>query len=225
MGEALDTGDAALAARLDSVLREIDDFRPRQPHHHPNLFGGEASIPFERVFLGVARGREAIDLAIGEGLCALEDRDALMDLGYSKMTDYAREELGLPATTARDKVRLARGLKERPFLRQAVRSGRLSPRKALEVLPVARGDAERPWLVLAGTLSVRELRRAVKRAQGAAAGDEAKAAAPPGTCGSLSRGDLPGRAAGRVGVHRCEHLPRRSRRAHHGPPRRAHHSR
>jgi hypothetical protein len=173
MGEALDSGDAMLSARFQSVAAEIVNFRPREPHHYPNLFGGEASIPCERIFLGVARGREAIDLAIGEGLRALEDGDRLMDLGYSRMTDYARENLGLPATTARDKVKLARGLQTRPALREAVRSGKLSPRKALEVLPVARGAAEKPWLVLAGTLSVRALRQAVARARGAPATDAA----------------------------------------------------
>lgn len=166
MGEALESGDAALATRFASVAAEIWSFRPREPNHHPNLFGGEASIPYERVLVGLARGREAIDLAIGDGLRALEDRDALMALGYSKMTDYAREELGLPSTTARDKVRLAQGLETRPFLREAVRSGKLSPRKALEVLPVAHGDGEKPWLALAATLSVRELREAVARASG-----------------------------------------------------------
>jgi hypothetical protein len=173
MGEILDLGDAALSARFEAVLAEVVNFRPREPHHYPYLFGGEASIPFERIFAGVARSREAIGLAVGEGLCALEDRDLLMDLGYSKMTDYAREELGLPATTARDKARLTRELKTRPFLREAVRSGKLSPRHARELFPVAQGEAERQWVVLAGTLSVRELHRAVKRARGAEPGGEA----------------------------------------------------
>ncbi len=178
MGEALHNAEAALAAQFKSVAAEIWSFRPREPHHHPNLFGGEASIPFERILLGVARGREAIDIAIGEGLCALQDRDALMDLGFSKMTDYAREKLGLPSTTARDKARLARALKTRPFLRQAVRSGKLSQRHARELLPVAQGDAEKPWVLMAGTLSVRELHRAVARARGAASGAEKPAPLP-----------------------------------------------
>jgi len=173
VGEGIDIRDAPLAARFESVAAEIVSFRPREPHHHPDLLGGEALIPFERIFAGVARGREAIDLAIGEGLRALEDRDGLMDLGFSKMTDYARESLGLPATTARDKVKLARGLETRPLLREAVRSGKLTPRKALEVLPVASGDGEKPWLLLAATLSVRELRRAVARARGRPVGGAA----------------------------------------------------
>ncbi len=177
MGEALVMRGAPLEARFESVLRDIDDFRPREPHQHPNLFGGEASIPFERIFAAVARGREALDLAIGEGLCALQDRDGFLSLGYSKLTDYAREALGLPATTAREKAKLARGLRSRPLLAEAVRSGRLSARKALEALPVARGAAERPWLLLAATLSVRGLREAVGRALGRPADGAAAAGA------------------------------------------------
>ncbi|HEU4383354.1 MAG TPA: HNH endonuclease signature motif containing protein [Anaeromyxobacteraceae bacterium] len=200
MGEALDTsallagspgdGDAALASRLESLTEEIRNFRPRQPHHFPNLLGGEASIPFERIFASLARGREALDLAIGEGLCALDDRDQLMDLGYSKMEDYAREELGLKSTTARDKAKLARELKSRPLLREAVRLGHLSPRHARELFPVARGEAEKAWVARAGSLSVRELHRIVKRALegGDVAGDEA-----PGT------GDAAGVEAGAAG--------------------------
>ncbi|HET6923356.1 MAG TPA: HNH endonuclease signature motif containing protein [Anaeromyxobacteraceae bacterium] len=182
MGEPLDTGDAALAARFEAVVEEIRTFRPREPHHHPNLLGGEASIPFERILAGLVRGREAIDLAIGEGLCLLEDRDQLMHLGYSKMTDYAREELGLPEGTARDKARLARELGIRPLLREAVWSGRVAPRRAREIFPVARGDAEQAWLSLARTLTVRELNAAVKRVRAGSSGEApacAGAPAPP----------------------------------------------
>ncbi len=177
--EGLGIDDAPLAARYLSVADSIWNFRPRAPHHHPSLFGGEASIPYERILARVARGREAIDLSIGEGLRWLEDHDALMGLGYSKMTDYAREVLGLAPTTARNKVKLARALTTRPFLRQAVRAGNVSARKALEVLPVAKGDAEKAWVLLAGTLSVRELRRAVARALGRASGETGSSAAAP----------------------------------------------
>ncbi len=179
MREALDGADAALSERLEALGADVAGFRPREPHHHPGLLGGEAGLPYEQILARVARGREAIDLAIGEGLCALEDRDALMALGYSKTTDYAREVLGLPATTARSKVKLVRGLAGRPLLREAVRAGELTPRKALEVLPVARGDAEQPWLLLAESLSVRQLRGAVARALGAPAEQAAPAAEPP----------------------------------------------
>ncbi|HEY7724561.1 MAG TPA: HNH endonuclease signature motif containing protein [Anaeromyxobacteraceae bacterium] len=174
---------ASFPARLASLLQEIDHFRPRQPHEHPDLFGGEASIPIDRLLTSLARGREALDLAIGEGLAALADGDGLMPLGYSKLSDYARDCLGLPASTARAMARLARELRGRPLLRDAVREGRLSARKALEVLPVASGNDERSWLLLAGTLSVRALRAAVARARAGYAPGAARGAAPGAAAG------------------------------------------
>ena len=197
MGEALDTSavvgggptncDAALEARFEAVQEEMADFRPRQPHEHPNLLGGEAAIPFERILVSLARGREAIDLAIGEGLNLLEERDQLMDLGYSRMDDYVREELGLPPGTAREKARLARELRTRPLLRQAVLSGKLCPRHARELFPVAQGEGERPWIALAEGRSVRELHARVTRAREANGGE-----APVGSPAAASRdGDEP----------------------------------
>src|SRR5215475_10298178 len=48
-----------------------------------------------------ARGRGALEVSIGEGLLALSVGDRLMRLkGYAGMGDYAREELGIPASTA-----------------------------------------------------------------------------------------------------------------------------
>jgi HEAT repeat protein len=43
----------------------------------------------------LARGGGAIDLAIGQALVALGEGDRLLDLGFSRMVDYARESLGV----------------------------------------------------------------------------------------------------------------------------------
>jgi hypothetical protein len=56
----------------------------------------------------VAAGHGALDLGIGDGLLALETGLRAMHLGYSNIGDYAREELGLNASTAVKKARLAR---------------------------------------------------------------------------------------------------------------------
>jgi len=45
----------------------------------------------------------------------------------------------------------------------------------------------------------------------------------PALVAALGRGDLPGRAARRVGLYVDEHLPRNPRGAEHDPPRRGHH--
>jgi hypothetical protein len=43
----------------------------------------------------LARGGGAIDLAIGQALVALGEGDRLLELGFSRMVDYARESLGV----------------------------------------------------------------------------------------------------------------------------------
>jgi len=82
---------------------------------------------------------------LGETLLALFEGDRGLRLGYAKQSDYARERLGLAPRTVRQFTRLARGLSERPNLRRAVEDGRVSMRKALLVMEVARGEEEGTW--------------------------------------------------------------------------------
>jgi len=110
----------------------------------------------------VTAGYGALDLAIGEGLDALNVGRRAMDLSYSNIGDYAREELGINASTAVKMARLARRLRDRPLLREAVRRGEVSVRKAETVAPVAAGDDEARWILRAKAETVRSLKAAVK---------------------------------------------------------------
>ena len=74
--------------------------------------------------------------------------------------------LGIAARTALKMERLARELRERPQLREAVWTGEVTARKAATVLPVARGEAERLWVERARKDSVRALQAAVEAATG-----------------------------------------------------------
>ena len=67
---------------------------------------------------------------------------------------------------------MARDLRERPALRDAVWSGEVSPCKARIAMPVARGDAEVSWVERAKTDTARALAAAVKTLTGKAAEDE-----------------------------------------------------
>jgi hypothetical protein len=69
-----------------------------------------------------------------------------MDLGYSSIGDYAREELGLNASTAVKMARLARKLRDRPLVCEAVRRGEITPRKAEIIAPVAVGPDQARWI-------------------------------------------------------------------------------
>ncbi len=105
------------------------------------------ALMLDAALVRMARGRGAIDLALGETLAALFTGDRLVELGYARQVDYARERLGVAPRTMYAWTRLATGLRERPILRQAVVSGELSPRKAIAVMPVAVGDREEAWTV------------------------------------------------------------------------------
>jgi hypothetical protein len=112
----------------------------------------------------LTRGRGVIDLAIGESLLELFKGDKLLQLGYSKRSDYMRERMGLPLRTVFLWQRLAEDLRGRPLLRRAVVAGVVKPRKALTVLPVARGEEEGFWTAAAMTATVAELEQGVRAA-------------------------------------------------------------
>lgn len=105
----------------------------------------------------VARGRGAVDVAIGDRLDQLTVGDRLLRLGYARLADYGREILGVAGRTAQAMARLSRELRARPILAAAVRSGDLQPRKAEAVLDRAVGRDEAAWVERARMFTVREL--------------------------------------------------------------------
>jgi hypothetical protein len=119
----------------------------------------------DRAAVRMARSQGAIEVALGDALARLFDRDGLIRLGYARQVDYAREHLGVPPRTMYAWVNLARALRDRPLLRAAVEGGVVSPRKASAVAPLAVGDAEELWVAAAMRLPLRELESAA-RAEG-----------------------------------------------------------
>ncbi|WP_242395549.1 HNH endonuclease [Anaeromyxobacter oryzisoli] len=138
---------------------------PPMPHERPHVLREEAALLVDGLLARVARGRGALDVALGEGLLALAQGDRTLRLGYSGIADYARERLGVAGRTAQVMAQLARALRERPRLREAVRSGEVSARKATTILRVARGDAEAEWVERARSATVRALEVAVRAAR------------------------------------------------------------
>src|SRR5204863_8504552 len=110
----------------------------------------------------VSTGHGALDIAIGEGVDSLNVGRRAMDLKYSNIGDYAREELGINASTAAKMARLARKLRERPLVREAVRRGELTARKAEVIAPVAVGEDQARWILIGKVETVRSLRARVK---------------------------------------------------------------
>ncbi|HEX5137884.1 MAG TPA: HNH endonuclease signature motif containing protein [Planctomycetota bacterium] len=122
----------------------------------------------------VARCLGALDLALGATLARLFEV-GLDKLAYARESDYARERLQISPSEMFSCVKLARELRHRPILRQAVTAGAVSKRKALAVAPLAVGDYEGAWTEAAMRLSVRELESAAKAAGSAVPEDRFEA--------------------------------------------------
>src|SRR5690349_8338374 len=125
--------------------------------------GGEvAAEDCEKLLASASRVLGALEVAMAEGLHALTQGDRLPQLA-TRFDDYAREALDMELRTAQSLARLGGGLRTRPLLRDAVRSGRVHLRAAQTVLAVAVGDAEAKWVERAATETVRALEKAVRR--------------------------------------------------------------
>src|SRR3954468_3825251 len=131
----------------------------------------DAARIVDALFVRVARGRGALDIAVGEALDVLATGARVLDLGYSCVGDYARERLGIAASTAQKMVRFARKLRERPILRAAVRAGEVTRRAAEAVMPMAQGEHAAAWVERARRQTVFALQTAVKG--GSASSDDA----------------------------------------------------
>jgi hypothetical protein len=135
---------------------------PVPPDERKCLIRDEAAFLVDRLLVQVARASGATAIAMGECLAALCSGDGPMRLGYSSIGDYARENLSLAPRTALELAKLARELRERPLLREAVRSGEVSVKKAEAVLAAAKGEAEVFWVARARRETVHGLIAAVR---------------------------------------------------------------
>jgi hypothetical protein len=181
------------AAALEALAREAWTLEPPLPHERKGILRDEAALLLDRLLTSVARGHGALEVCIGRGLAALEVGDRALRLGYAGVGDYAREVLGIEGSTAQKLARLARALRDRPLLAEAVRRGEVSARKAETIAPVARGEAEAAWVERARKETVRTLAAAVRAER------NRELALPPGSSrGQGERVTEPGLAPGQV---------------------------
>jgi hypothetical protein len=150
-----------LEKRLELVTKAAADLGSRIPRVREPRLALTIAHGLDTLLCNIAVGYNALELAIGDGLAALETGRRAMDLKYSNVDDYAREELDMNASTAAKKARLSRRLRERPLLREAFRLGEITPRKAEVIAKVAVGDQEAHWVLRAKVETVRALQKAV----------------------------------------------------------------
>ena len=129
------------------------------------MLRSEAGVLLDKLLSRCARGRGALDVAIGEGLAAMAVGDRVVRLGFSGIGDYAIEELGIARRTAQKLAQLARGLREHPELRASVWTGEITARKAEILLRSARAGTD-SWLTRARSRTVRGLQADVSKCHG-----------------------------------------------------------
>ena len=149
---------------------EIEARRARYEKHGLSPREIEA-LQIDEVLARVARSRGLYALAIGETLLQLFATGNAEALRLPKEADFARERLGVKPRAIKEWTRLAKGCRDRPLLRRAVAAGLVTPRKALAVFSVAKGDDEGAWTAAAIQLSLKDLTAAV-RAEGGTVEEE-----------------------------------------------------
>src|SRR5689334_3030310 len=125
---------------LDAIASAAWVLEPPMPHERKWVLRGEAGILIDKLLTACARGRGALDVAIGDGLAAMAVGDRVVQLGFSGIGDYAREELDIAPRTAQKLAQLARELREWPELREAVWTGEVTARKAAILIGLPRGE-------------------------------------------------------------------------------------
>ena len=126
----------------------------------------------DAIAVRLARGKPALDLALGEIFLRLSEGDFLIDLAFAKKTDFANEALGLPPRTFFVLMELAAGLRERPLLKKAVLAGAVSPLKARLIMSVAVDQHEAAFTAAALEMTVKQLKELVESVGGEVCDEE-----------------------------------------------------
>src|SRR3954471_20465177 len=114
-----DPGATGLGERLEKLAAAATLLQWPLPRERDEVVCHEAVRMIDALLVRVARGRGALDVAIGEGLAALSVGDRVLRLGYAGIGDYARERLGIAASTAEKMARFGPELRERSLPRGA----------------------------------------------------------------------------------------------------------
>src|SRR4051812_9131574 len=109
MGEAQPSPDT-LDARLTALANAAAILEWPLPRERDEATCCDLARVIDALLVRVARGRGALDLALGEALDVLATGNRVSCRGYSGIGDYAREQLGIAASTAQKMVRFARHL-------------------------------------------------------------------------------------------------------------------
>jgi hypothetical protein len=170
--------------------------------HLPDPHGDLAGLLLDGHLRRLARLRNPIEWRIARVLERLESGAGYLELGFARLSDYARERLGLPPRRVQTLVGLARRLAPLPRVAAAFEFGVLSQSQAALVARVATPLDEAPWVARAAARTVRRLSDEVREAvagmtaMAAMAAPERQAAVVDENAAALCETDEPGQIVG-----------------------------
>lgn len=112
----------------------------------------------------LSRLRNPVEWRVARMLERLDCGSGYLDLGFARLSDYARERLGLTARRVQALLGLARRLGPLPRVAAAYESGVLSQSQAALVARVATAADQDRWVMRAKSLTVRRLTQEVLEA-------------------------------------------------------------
>ncbi|MDQ7822802.1 MAG: hypothetical protein RDV48_08425 [Candidatus Eremiobacteraeota bacterium] len=101
-----------------------------------------------------------LDLLIGEALLSLHGK--LEKLGYVRVGDFAREELGLSSRSGYELMRNAKALQKLPLIREALEQGLLRKSALRHFFQVVTPETQPEWLLKAMHSTIRQIEEEVK---------------------------------------------------------------
>ena len=132
----------------------MDEFRSGQP-----AFAAHAALKI--AVDATEKAKQNAVLWFGEIL----DRRLYLELGYSSINQYAKEELGFSNSRTGDFLSICRSLKTLPKVKGKLASGELGYTHARELVKVADEKNQDDWIKFALENSRRDLEREVSRAK------------------------------------------------------------
>ena len=103
------------------------------------------------------------EVALGEAAQSFHRMDGWLRLGYASLAQYARERLGMSASSLKSKLTLARRL--HAPVKEALRSGRVGHAAAMAISTVATAGSAEAWVDRARRRTVKHLREDVNAAR------------------------------------------------------------
>jgi len=148
-----------LGRELPLITEGADEQVGRKRSQH--IDRNAAAILLDWNLRRLSQGKAVIDLRLGELLTQLRKRQP-QKLGFVRLADYTREEMGIPWRSASLLVSNWTALEKLPLLKQAHREGLISKSKLRSLLRVATAENEKAWIAKASKVSVRALEDLVK---------------------------------------------------------------